>query len=97
MLLQKRAQVPQNPRVHGGSDPAGLCVLLTGMIYPEEPRPRRGQFGFGAMRKEECGARRDDPALLQKLQVRVPGNFAQRQQRARSQEVQFAFEVRAAI
>src|SRR5262249_52895685 len=54
-------------------------------------------FCLGAMRKLEERAGGNDAALLQKLEVAVPSDFSQREDRARLEKFYFALEVIATI
>jgi len=83
--------------VHGGREAASLGVLLAGVIDTEEASGRGGELGFGAVGERESGARGNYAALLQNIEVGVPGDFSEGQDGARLEDFQFAQEIAAAI
>lgn len=97
LVLEEPADFGQNLGVHGGRDAAGLRVLLTGVVDAEEARSSGGDFGFRAMSEFETRARSDHAALLEDVEIAIPGDFAERKNRFRLKNLDLAFQVSAAI
>src|SRR5262249_4270751 len=71
--------------------------LLARMIDAEQAWCAAGKPGFGAVRKEKSPARADRPTLFLDVQKGVPGDPAERENRARAEDLDFALEIRAAV
>lgn len=87
----------ENLGVHGGGDATGLRVLLAGMVDAEQARSSRRDFRLGAVSESEERAGSNHAALLEDVEVAVPGDFAERQDRLRLQDFQFALKITSAI
>src|SRR5882762_7118023 len=51
LILQEAPDSAQDCGIHGGSDAAGLCILLAGVVDAEQSWRARGDLGFRAMRE----------------------------------------------
>lgn len=76
LVLEEVADFVEDFGVHGGGDAAGLGILLAGVVNAKQARSSGRDFGFGTVSEFEARARRDDVALLEDVEVAVPGDFA---------------------
>jgi len=97
LVTKKLSNASQNLRIHKRCNSAGLRVLLAGMIYAEQPRRWWWQLDFSAMREAVRRARRDEVALLQYLEVGIPGDATQNQNCPRLQDADFALHVSTTV
>src|SRR6516162_1011810 len=87
----------KNSGVHGGSDAAGLRVLLARVIDGEQARRSGGKVRFRPVSELVRRSRNDDAALLEDFEIGVPSDFAKRKNRLGFQDFEFALEISAAI
>src|SRR5579864_4276159 len=93
---KKPLNLLEDVQEHRFGQPSRLRVLLAGMVGREEMRKPRGEFGHGAMRERVCRPVCNPAASLQNVEITVPGNLAEREDRARSEQLEFALKVRTA-
>src|SRR5690348_17521829 len=86
LFFEEAADPVEDLGVHGGSNAAGLRVLLAGVVDPEETRRSGGDFCFGAVGEFEKRAGSNDAALLKDVEVAVPSDFSQCEDRLRLED-----------
>jgi hypothetical protein len=94
---EKVANAKQDFVVHGGSDAAGLGILLAGMVNAEEMRAIEGKGNFGTVGELVGRSRSDQTILLQHVEVGVPGNFSKCEDGFRTQDREFELQIVATI
>jgi|GEM_PF-6619121 len=94
---EEPANAPQDLCVHRGRHAPGLGVLLARVIDAEELRAVARQLRFRAMRKSIRRPRNNQSTLLQNFQVCIPGDFSERQHRARLQNLHLTHQIIPAI
>ncbi len=88
LSIKEAANAAQHLRVHGGSYFARLRILLAGVVHAKKPGRIAGQFCFCSVRETESRARCDQAALFQNFEVRIPGDFSQREHNFGMQNLQ---------
>src|SRR5216683_1509356 len=97
LFFEEAPNPAQDGRVHRGCDTASLRILLVWWEHAKQSWRAGRHFSLSAVRKfVEC-ARGNRPVHLQNLEVSVPGNLPQRQDRFGFQNFQLALEVTTAI
>src|SRR5580704_10154721 len=91
------ADVDQNASQHILCQPAGERVLLAGMVGDEQARQLAGERVARTVGEAIPGGGLDTTARAEQAEVAAQGDAAQGEYGARLQNLEIAFEIRAAV